>query len=229
MHFITLKTILFSVLIFTLGTQQNICFAQKDKDNTNEINTLFGDDISHGGYGALSFGYTQVAGRNAMTSGIKGAWIINHGIGLGFAGTGYFTEIESGVLPNEALSAYTGGHGGLLIEPILFGKNPIHVSIPLIIGGGAVVYGSDLIFNEDFVPEYPSYYQSFFDYYFLFEPGIEIEFNLTHFFRLAVGVSYRLTSDVHLSKEYDYTTYEILKADDLRNFDVHIVFKFGKF
>lgn len=229
MQYITLKKILFINLIVLLFGIQNACYAQKDDNNSDEIKTLFGDDISHGGYGAISFGYTPIANRNAISTGIKGAWIINHGIGIGFAGTGYFTEIDNGTLPNETLSAYTGGHGGLLIEPILFGKNPIHVSIPLVIGGGAIFYGSDLLYSEDFPPEYPSYYQSFFDYYFLFEPGIEIEFNLTHFFRLAAGVSYRLTSDVHISKEYDYADYEILKADDLRNFDVHLVFKFGKF
>ncbi len=234
MKTITLKTILFAILTLSLQVI-NPSFGQEekqdkpDKEEKQEIEVLFSNDVTHGGYGGIYFGYTQVADRNAFVSGVKGAWIINHSIGLGFAGTGFFSELKPGIIPNEEWSAITGGYGGLLIEPILFGTKPIHVSIPILIGGGGIVYGNDQDYYYGHHPGYDHDYSGFFDYFFVFEPGIELEFSLTKFFRLATGVSYRITSDIDITRTVNDIDYQVIKPNDLQNFTVHLAFKFGKF
>lgn len=231
MKVITLKTIPFVILTLFLQII-NPALAQDEKrgeQNKQEMQVLFGNDVSHGGYGGLMFGYTQIADRNTFVSGVKGAWIINHNIGLGFAGTGFFSELKPGIIPNEEWSVITGGYGGLLIEPILFGTKPIHVSIPMLIGGGGIIYENDRDYYYGYHPGYENDYSGYFDYYFIFEPGIELEFNLTKFFRLATGVSYRITSNVNITRTIDDIDYQVIKPNDLQSFTVYLIFKFGKF
>jgi len=88
--------------------------AQKD-DSTQQFQTLFGDNISYGGYGALSIGYTKIGDNDAFISGVKGAWIVGHSIGIGFEGAGFISELTTGAIQNEDYSYLAGGYGGVLI------------------------------------------------------------------------------------------------------------------
>ncbi len=214
-----------SAILMLLGILPFITKAQKETD-TNKYRTLFGDNISYGGYGSLSMGYTKIGKYDAFTPGISGAWIIGHGFGLGFEGRGFITELSTGIIPDEDYSFITGGYGGLLIEPVLFGMQPVHVAIPILIGAGAIVFESS---NNQYY-NYPySYYHYDYDQFFVFQPGVEVELNLTRFFRLAVGVKYRLTSDVNLTTTYNQQTIEILNKNDLNNMVFEMTFKFGRF
>lgn len=237
MKIITLKTISLVALTLLLSfnkttvAQEKKSEPQQAESKPQKVETLFGDNMTHGGYGALVIGYSQIAGRSALTSGAKGAWIINHSLGLGLAGKGFISAEKSSPIPDADWSAIAGGYGGFLVEPILFGTKPIHVSVPLIIGAGGLIYGNNKEYDYDYEnqPEYPYDYSEVFDYYFVFEPGIELEFTLTQFFRLAAGISYRLTSDINITRTVDDIDYQVVKPGDLRGFSAHLAFKFGKF
>lgn len=217
-----MKTVFKTILIAMLITASaNFANAQ------DEYKTLLGNDISHGGYGAFSLGYTKVGDYNTFSPGMKGAWIINHGIGIGLAGSGFVTEPTTGIIPDEDYSLIAGGYGGFLIEPIFFGTNAVHFSVPIIIGGGAVAYVSDKYMPYN--PSYPEYYYNNFDSFFVFEPGIELELNIVKFFRLALGVSYRFTSDINLTTQLVDETVVVLDKKDLNQLVVKLNFKFGKF
>lgn len=214
------------VVLLFLGSLSFLSHAQKD-ESPQHFETLFGDNISHGGYGALSMGYTKLGNYDAFAPGIRGAWIIGHGIGIGFEGTGFITELTTGILPDEDYSFITGGYGGLMIEPIFFGLRPIHFTVPIVIGAGAVVFES----SSNYTPSYPnSYYHTDYDQFFMVESGIEIEMNVTRFFRLALGAKYRFTTDVDLTTTNDADqTLQVLSKNDLDNYTINLSFKFGKF
>ena len=213
-----IRYLIITILVFfTYGVN-----AQNEKSN-NEYKTLLGDNVTHGGYGAFSVGYTKVGDYNSFTSGMKGAWIINHNIGIGIAGSGYITE-KLGVGSDEIYSFVTGGHGGFLIEPIFFSNNSVHFTVPIIIGGGGVTYINEFQMHGDY-QEYPYAYDS----YFLFEPGVELEVNMVKFFRVAIGVSYRMTSDINLTTTILGEDIVILDKKDLNQLVVNLTFKFGKF
>lgn len=194
---------------------------QKQAQASNEFKTLFGDrHVSHGGYGALTINYSQIDSKDAILIGARGAWVIGHGFALGFAGNGFLNDYSW----NPAIAGgrnvnLTGGYGGLLLEPIILPKFPVHISIPIVIGAGGIAYTST--FNP-----YPYDYEDFELFvedaaaYFVVEPGVELEFNVVRFFRLAVGGYYRFTSDIRM-----YDTPE----DVLNGWSVGITLKFGKF
>jgi hypothetical protein len=196
--------------------------AQNETDYSNdEFKTLFGDgNVSHGGYGALTINYSQIDGKDAMVMGARGAWIIGHSFALGFGGSGFINDYSFN--PNIAGGRnvnLAGGYGGLLMEPIIFAKFPVHISIPILVGAGGIAYTST--FNP-----YPYDYEDFDLFvedatgYFLVEPGIELEINVVRFFRLAIGGYYRFTSNINL---YDTS------PDVLNGWSAGVTLKFGKF
>ena len=110
-----------------------------------------------------------------------------------------------------------GGYGGIFIEPIVAGRKPMHFSFPVLfgIGGAALIenYGWN---NWDSHP----FSELDHDVFLIVEPAVELEFNITRFFRTAASVSYRYTSNINL-----FETDE----DVLRGFNFGLTFKFGKF
>ncbi len=209
--------------------------AQNDDE---EIRTLFHKKdapakFDNGFYAGLNFGWTMIDGESAFIIGPRVAWIANHYLAIGIAGGGFSNFMKTPrndeyYKPGDYFMA--GGYGGLLIEPIVLAKNPVHVSFPIIIGGGGVVANSkntwtDFSYNGE-------YYNN--DIYFVFEPGAELELNIAKFFRIAVGASYRLTNKLDMSYTYfsepwgEVITIPIDKHA-LNAFNVKLALKFGIF
>lgn len=196
----------------------------QEESNNKEYKTLLSEDVEHGGYGAFSIGYTQIGEYNAFTGGGKGAWLINHSLGLGMAGNGFATDrVESKFITDR--DAYiVGGYGGFLIEPIFYANNPVHFSLPMIIGGGGVTY-----IRDSYLQDPGSYYPDYYSTFFVFEPGIELELNVVKFMRVAFGISYRITSDIDLTADIAGNNVELLGKKDMNKIVAKMIFKFGKF
>lgn len=223
---VTIKSL--TLIIVMLFVMSSSLFSQKVEEQaekqTSGYRTIFGNNNSHGGYGALTIGYTTISDESTMVTGVQGAWLIGHSLGLGVAGKGFFAQPKTTINPTHEWSAIFGGYGGLFIEPVLFWNQPIHVSLPIVIGGGLVGYESGM-YKYNYYPGNADSY----DTYFIFEPGIELEINVTHYFRLALGTTYRLTSDIDVKTQYIGEQVQVLKNNDLQNFSGFITFKFGKF
>lgn len=209
----------YAILVLSLFFA-TVLFAQEDENN-KEYKTLFGNgEASHGGYGGISFNYSQIEGRDAMLVGVRGGWIINHGIAIGIGGYGFANDLDyqQNVNGYENSQSLAGGYGGLLIEPIIGAKWPVHVSIPVLIGAG----GAAVIQNYYYKPNYDDgyYYSDEADAFFVLEAGVEVELNMVKFMRLAVGGYYRYTSDLHLAE---------MDTKALDGFSVGLTMKFGKF
>lgn len=204
------------------------------QENDNEVKTIFGRNKNHsnGGYGALMVGYSEIMDRDALLIGARGAWVIDHNFAIGMGGYGFMTDPQLDPVKNEEYEI-SGGYGGLILEPIIGSKKPVHLSFPLLIGAGGVAYNKHWQdYDRDYDYENPDNYEDS-DAFFVLEPGVEIEFNMLKFFRVALSASYRYTSDINLS--YKETTFGaptpnvIGTQDMLRGFNYGLVLKFGKF
>jgi len=226
------KTVL--ILLIALFTGSLI---QAQNDN-EEMKMLFhpkkdGQKMANGGYGAFTVGWTQIEGKSAVIIGGRAAWIANHHFALGVAGNGFFNDFYNGGTDSPESYFLAGGYGGLLIEPIVAPMSPLHVSFPVIFGMGGVTASP---YGADYYPHGGYYYDNYYydtDAFFVFQPGVELEFNIIKFFRVAVGASYRLTDGINLQYKYldNANTERVtqISSTALNGFNAAITFKFGWF
>lgn len=209
-----MKKIIIIFLIATLGIPT---YGQPGKSE-GEIQTLFGSDWhSLGGYVGFGAGYSMIDDKDGIVMTGRAAFLTGHNLGIGIAGAGFINDFHY----NPALDAnvnLTGGYGGILIEPILFPRSPVHLAFPVIAGIGGIAYTT-----SNFTGEPWDYYEAWVEdteTFLIIEPGVELEFNLLKFFRLALGMSYRYTSNIDLMDT---------PSNVLEGFTTGISFKFGKF
>ncbi len=218
-----MKKLTYSILAILISI--NICYSQseekKQRIKDDEIKTIFGRNRSNGGYGAFSITYSEIDRKNAIQFGGRGAWIIDHSLAIGFGGTGFLNDYNYDAILDQNVNL-AGGYGGLYIEPILAPRFPFHISFPILLGVGGIAYTTD---NSNDHPLH-NYIEDT-DVYLIAEPGVELEFNILRYFRIALGAYYRYTSDIHL--QYVDTGEPFADKDILRGFSTGIIFKFGKF
>ena len=200
------KSILF-VLLFFASSQ---VVAQEQ--------TLITGKVEHGGFGGPVVNISQVREEMAVFVGGRGGWIINHMFSIGGGGYGMVTEVNA---PEEADKHYgrelniNFGYGGFVSEFIVNSDNLIHYTLSALIGAGGVTYTEDI---EGEGQEEKAFDKS--DAVFVFEPAIHGELNVTEWFRINAGISYRVISGLDL--------YELNKSD-LGGPAIQITFKFGTF
>lgn len=213
-------------VVFVEEIQEPYVEEIKEDDNRpqhREVQTLMSGG---GGYGAISVGYTQVNGLNALQMGAQAEWLVGHGFGLGIAGVGFTSDFA----PMDAdYYALSGGYGGLIMEPIILGWLPVHISLPILIGGGGMASYST---NSD--PwDYDNIDPTFGEYavFFVGEVGVELEFNLVKFFRLSLFGNYRWTSNLEMKPMYgldEVSPYRVGRQA-LNGWSTGVRFKFGSF
>ena len=215
------KTSLLVIFIFGILLVQ-----AQDTYQSDEVRTIFSKNKSNGGYGAFTISYSNIGGYDALVTGGRGAFIFDHMLSIGLGGYGFVNNLNYNYYHNNLnrTLSLAGGYGGFFIEPIIAGKSPVHVAFPILIGGGGVTLVD--VYNWDYWSHpYPGYN---YDAFFVFEPGMELEFNLARFFRMAAAVSYRYTSDINLYRA-EVEGSDKFGKDALRGFNFGVTFKFGKF
>ena len=189
----------------------------------NEVETLFGGETEIGGWGGPELKLTQYHGNWGVMLGGKGGTLLNSTLGIGGAGYILMTSHRiDGYVHNvnpyaEKASYLRDMYGGLLLEYINSSDRMIHFTANAIIGAGIAAYTdalkySDRYNNDDWVREASAY--------FVFEPGLTVDINLTQFFRFSVGAGYRFISGLDLPKT---------DANDIGGITAFATFKFGDF
>jgi hypothetical protein len=177
-----------------------------------EQKTIFNPkDKEYGGYGALTIKYGTIENSNVTFVGGRGGWILNHKLAFGFGAYGLFGEEQEPI--TDIKYNYTGAYGGFIVEPIFFSNKVVHFSMPILLGGGWVgrlqkVDGSYEIMYNDLV-------------FLTVEPGLEVDFNITEHFRIAIGAYYTLANDIDSASE--------INDDVMNNLSVGLQFKWGVF
>ena len=166
-------------------------------------------DLRISGLGGPFMQFTGVAGEFGHMMGGGGAVLLNdfyfggYGLGLTNAIPDYVNDNT-----NDRLSL---GHGGFWLGYSLFGDRPIHASISTLIGWG-----------EFGIMQYDGYYPFVRDKIFVLSPILEVEVNLTRYFRLGAGVTYNLYTMVD-EDQHGY------RGSDLSAPGGFLSFKFGWF
>lgn len=200
-------------------------FTQLQAQEGNEYKTIFGGN-QMGGYGSFSIGYSMIDTSHALTFSARGGAILGNTLTMGLGGSGFVTEYKD----NSNLTkkgSLAGGYGGVFLELIVFGRSPVHLSFPILAGIGGAVYTT----WENEGVEY-SRVNAVQDYasFLVVEPGVELEFNVTKFLRIAGYFNYRYTSDIDLTAQNIAGGRTILvKPDALNTYNTGLIFKFGKF
>lgn len=178
-------TFLTLLLIFTISTK-----AQTD---SNYIEFNDSKNVVHGVYLGLNFNYGEIDGKSTYMAGAKIAYVANQKFEIGIAGVGlYSDQNQNGPLDDNDIY---GGYGGIHLEPIFFGNRTFSLSIPLLVGAGAVGY------SENDFPDFCDYDCSDFDQWeplFVFEPGINFQYNISSYLQVELGAKYRMSSNVTL-------------------------------
>jgi hypothetical protein len=196
----------------------------KSRPQYREVQTLMRS--GGGGYGAIYIGYTEINKLPSLQIGAQAEWVIGHGFGLGITGTGFTTDFTPVGTDYYALS---GGYGGLVMEPIIMGWLPVHIALPIVIGGGGVASyatNSDPWNYDNLDPTFGEY-----AVFFIAEAGVELEFNMVRFFRLSLFGNYRWTTDLQMKPMYglgETSPYNV-GPHALYGWSAGVRFKFGSF
>ena len=175
------------------------------KAQDSEIQTLFSGSTRISGFGGPTMSFTTVNGEFAHMMGGGGGVLL----GNFFLG-GYGEGLTNGISVDGARLDF--GHGGFWTGYSFLANRPFHPSISAQIGWGGV---SEIDYN---------YYELSSDNVFVFNPAIELEMNFTRFFRLGVGVHYRIVTGVNPSVHNSNLT-----NSDFSGPGISLDFKFGWF
>jgi hypothetical protein len=217
------------VFAFTASIAQDYSKV-KDSGSDAEIKTLFKKpqnerkDISVGWSVGINSAYTQYDKKNVWLVGFTAGPVLNHNWTLGIQMNAVVnsSNLYFDMVDNTYSGGYlVGGYGGFLFQYTLFPKSAVHVTFPLQIGGGYLGYLSDYGYHwENGHGNWNDSEILAYDIFFFIEPGIQAEFNLLKFMRLALGVSYRYTP---------YFPFESTTSDLFNQFNGTVGLKFGKF
>jgi len=161
--------------------------------NAQEVQSIFSGGRATGGYGAISNKFTYLGGEFANISEVYGGVFINRRwmIGLAFAGStnDIRVPVEYSVDPINPMT-YQYGQGGFKVERVFNSNRPFHFVLNLFSG-----VGFSAQYNRD--EWYYDYHQSASvhdeNWFYVLEPGAQVELNLFRWMRLSPGVSYRQT------------------------------------
>jgi hypothetical protein len=167
--------------------------------------TLVGGEFESGFFGGPYVKYSQVGEGWVAVVGGRGGWIINHTLVLGgsYCGTVPGAYVMDGAVERDIEMEY----GGFEIEYIFNSDKLLHYSLGLVIGGGRVNY----------TPYEGPWVESNF---FVARPAANVELNALSFFRISLGLGYRITAGGEI---------EAITNSDLRGFAPTLTFKFGVF
>lgn len=166
--------------------------------------TLLGDSNKvTGAYFSITGRYTSVLSSDVLHVGFAGAVVINHRVNVGIMGTWSSSPIKNDAYrtyleENGQTSDLSGlelryGYWGVLVEPMVWQRSAVHLSVPVSIGLGSASYS--------FPPAGSDGYQrnrTDGQAFFAFEPGLEVELSIVQALRIGFGGSYLYTSDITL-------------------------------
>ena len=216
-----MKSLIYYLLLIMALSVSGQKYVDTNNPKDEEIKSLLSKKNDLNAFGAVDLKVGDLKDERGLLVGAYGGFIINRRYLFGVAGYGLVTNVEfDGIVPGrlepKRLNLY-GGYGGILIGTTIASRELIHISIPIVLGAGSFeVVDKDFFVNNPANSEFTVENSVF----FVAEPGIEIEFNITEYFRLGAGASYRYISGTELENVND---------DDVSGTTAMISFRFGRF
>lgn len=163
--------------------------------------TLIGDrrHTRFGGFGGPVVKVSRVAGQDAVFSGGRGGVIINRRLVLGGGGYSLSSEnVRTGFSFGNSEEAALGlDYGGFEVEFISRPSKLVHLTLYTLVGGGQASYER----VDDTGASVAT--QRLESDVFVIEPALNVEINMTRWFRTALGFGYRFVngSDLPLATD----------------------------
>ncbi|MEM6524096.1 MAG: hypothetical protein AAF693_09900 [Bacteroidota bacterium] len=201
-------------LIVLILSWIGVSYAQDDNHN---MKTIFSRKSEIRGFGSFDMKVTDFNEDKALFLGGHGGVILNKKFIFGGGGYGLTTSNTSDLEGSDQELELFGGYGGIMLGYIIAPAEIIHVSFPVLIGAGGVEVaeeGAPIIDGERSILERSAF--------FVVEPAVEIEINMTRFMRLAIGGGYRFIQGADLDVGS-------ITNEDLSSWTAGVSFKFGKF
>jgi hypothetical protein len=187
---------------------------------SQENQTIFKSSAvtSSSGYGAVSNKFSRVNGDYANIVEMYGGWFINRNFLIGLEGaatTNRLTVPEENKLWQGNRMTYQYGQFGMMMEFVTASTQKIHLNFNLMTGAGFILQYDrdeyhDLHIDHDKNP----------NFFFLLEPGVQIELNLMKWMRFSPGISYRRAFG---------SASKGLTDDELSSVSGNLTMKFGRF
>lgn len=190
-----------------------------------QISTIFrGNSLRHsGGYGAIVNKFTAIDGHFANMVEVYGGWYINHRymVGVGAAATTNYIPVPLAysTLPTERMS-YEVGQVGLVQEYVIASNRAVHANFHLFTGAGFSMQYVRYSWNQIDEPYNFLDYDHDSNWFFVVEPGVNLEINVFRWMRLSPGVSYRFANG---------STSAGLTDKKISGGSVNVALKFGRF
>jgi len=186
-----------------------------------DVQTLFGPGRATGGYGAISNKFTTIGGKFANISEIYGGVFINRRwmLGLAFAGSTNDIQVPTqySVDPQTPMT-YQYGQGGLKLERVIGSNKPIHLVVNLFTGVGFTAQYDRYNWNDYSYNDFHTTHDE--NWFYVVEPGAQLEMNLFRWMRLSPGISYRNAS---------HSSAAGLSDRQLSDWSYNVTVKFGSF
>lgn len=190
------------------STKPTVEVKKMNDSKDDKIRTLFSNQknpMKAVKYLGLSVGsefqYGSLAGEFTPMAGVSGTLHINKKWGIGLAGYSTVNNFTPTALNAKSLLNLNVMYGGLKLE---YTPNPnaaVHVSFPLLIGGGMARVDSANNYKNGFGGKDRNNRRESNGRdntgFWVIQPGINIEANVIRFLKIYVGASYRLTPSVN--------------------------------
>jgi hypothetical protein len=174
--------------------------------------TLINGPIENGGFGGPVLKIGSFNGETAILVGGRGGWIVNHSFIIGGGGYGLVSNVKAKVLGPFGERYLNFGYGGLELEYVSNPDRLINFSFQTLIGAGGLSWRDDEMKAGLHISDT--------DTFFIVEPGVNATLNVTPYFRISGGVSYRFISGVQSAASSN---------PDLSGPSGVLTFRFGKF
>lgn len=176
--------------------------------------TLISGKVEHGGFGGGPVAkFSTINDRLGVLVGGRGGWIINHTLILGGGGYGLANDVAANVTGPFGEKYLEFGYGGFEMEWVINSDKLLHFAVQTLIGAGSVnfrYHDNEVRLRTHLEP----------DEVFVVEPGATLDLNVTPWWRLSIGGSYRYVTGVDS---------QAASEADLTGPSAMVMLRFGKF
>ncbi|MCX6153653.1 MAG: hypothetical protein NT007_05805 [Candidatus Kapabacteria bacterium] len=216
----------------------SFAFAEESTKQADETETLFGTGkVKYSGFGGVHFKYSSVDKQGSLLPGARGGLLIDNTLGIGLAGytTFPFQDITYKDLKDSSFTRSRNfSYGGLFLEYIAYPHKLLHFTANLILGAGA--FNVNNFNNSNMMNRHNNWGDTINTYnnsqypralYFIAEPEITAELNVSKYVKVGLSVSYRFVSNVYANDVFNHN--QNLKDMKLGGLSSGLYFNFGCF
>ncbi|MET0595015.1 MAG: hypothetical protein ABW133_20115, partial [Polyangiaceae bacterium] len=162
-----------------------------------EQEVLLHSNAKLGGYGGPDTRFTSVLAEPALLVGGQASWLVKHQYLFGIAGYGLATRVDApNTMQIDGNSSRLGlVYGGIRLGVVATPNSLLHLTVSALAGPGSLTGISNVPTRAEFEVGYErrlGHAETF----FVLEPEVAVETNVTSFMRIALGASYRYVTGI---------------------------------